>query len=106
MTDRRLLLPVQKLLLDAADYIEKHGWDQGQYFGEERRACMVGAMIAAADPKRTLRVESVERKIRPAINYMLDRLGESPIDWNDRDGRTKQEVMQALRDGAAAYTKD
>lgn len=90
MTSRRLLDPVSKTLLDAADYIEEHGWCQ-EFMWADGRVCALGAILIA---KGT------------GLSGPRDRLmaflknPESITKWNDAPGRTKDEVVSALREAA------
>ena len=88
----------------AADLIERTGWTQavdardangGEVDIDSPRAvcfCMGAALFSAS--KGPLPPESC-------------RLFEQPVHtWNDAPGRTKAEVLAALRDGAAKWRRD
>lgn len=123
MTDRRLLNPLQKMLLDGADYLETWGhckgsyfdYCKGSYFDSEHSklyppACLVGSLQA---------VRNIEKGLETYVEIRLDRLvrrGEKYMDqylrvddctqWNDAPERKPKEVIQALRDAAAVYKED
>lgn len=88
MTSRRLLNPISKSLLDAADYIEKHGHCKFTIEDREGRVCAMGVL----------------NKVR-AANGSSARLYkfigcDSIVNWNNRPERTPEEVIAAFR-GAA-----
>jgi hypothetical protein len=87
---RRLLSPSQVALLKAAEYIEEHGWCQRSIGAKGGPACVIGAVHFSGGKIAAL--NAVERVIgRPDL-----------IRWNDEPGRTKAEVVKALR--GAAFT--
>lgn len=91
-----------EVLINAAKYIEKHGWCQGHYRDNDGTVCVMGA------------IDTVTRKradyIAPylgAKNLLLDYLNEgrhfqwkSLPQWNDSTYRTKEQVLQAMREAA------
>jgi hypothetical protein len=110
MTDRRLLTPIVKMFLDAADYIEQRGHYKGQYFKRGvydyagsifPPACLVGAMMAA------VHIDTGDEPppiVNRGENYMNDYLGVNDCTtWNDRPERTAEEVITALRGAALSY---
>lgn len=82
---------VADVLDSAANWLDKHDWVQGVLFSGENSACMVGATFLV-EKDATRRVLAQER----LGNYLVS----TPAIWNDQPGRTKQEVLDALR-GAA-----
>ena len=85
----------QKLLLDMANYIEKHGWTQGCHRRWWGAVCIIGAFDA-------LMPEYGSHTTHEAM-YSLSRSLPNPIAvWNDQKGRTKQEVVNKLREVAHA----
>jgi hypothetical protein len=87
--------PVSQLLWDAADLLERNGWCQREFEDEQGRHCLVGAINRAPSPG----VYSLELEIQrlSATGYMQTFLGMEPMRWNDMHGRTKEEVVSALR---------
>lgn len=101
--DRLKSEPWRTLLHKAADYIEEHGWCQGTLLNSGQ-VCTMGALYAATGwPYASwghdllpLIKESHDKLVQfldPTINPRIDL-------WNDRAGRTRKEVIAALR-GAA-----
>jgi hypothetical protein len=85
---------VADVLNGAADLIERDGWCQSRYLLETGERCADGA-IAVAGNGHHGGVRSVARlALRSAIG------GESVVIWNDAPGRTKAEVVAALRAAA------
>lgn len=80
---------VAQVLLDAADYIDKHGWCQNKLEDDDGRVCVMGALYRVNTPwsaySKLFRHLSVNIKV-------LD----VPF-WNDAHGRTKEEVVSVLR---------
>jgi len=80
----------------AADLLEEFGWCQGKAGSkEEGEFCMFGALITAQDD-----VKGPHRGVYKATRCLDDLGGGNFIDWNDAPGRTKAEVVAALRAAA------
>lgn len=95
MTSLRLLDPIARTLLDAADDIDRHGWCQGVSRDIFGHICPWFAIHRNAGT-----VDSVCANGR-LLNYLkLDAHHNAVTDWNDVPGRTQAEVTAALR-GAA-----
>ena len=85
---------VAGVLLGAADYIERHGWCQGtSRIGD--RVCVAWALAIAAHQDFKFAEQAGHRLMRSVGG------GRTVPRWNDRIGRTKEEVVEALR--AAAF---
>jgi hypothetical protein len=88
---------VGKILLDAADYIERHGWCQKAYQNGLGNVCIIGALSQVVQWPDD-RQGRVIMEISPRLKKYL---GATRVDnWNDALGRTKEQVVAALR-GAA-----
>ncbi len=90
MTSRRLLDPVARTLLDAADYIDDHGWCQGQSWDLVGQVCAGWAIYRS---NRQFQLQAAAR-LRGHLNIS------DIATWNDRPGRTRDEVTAALRAAA------
>lgn len=108
---------VAETLLDAALYIDSHGWCQGNLFNEVPgalpRACMLGAIKVVTDDSGN---EHGGGKPNPAvqhaISYLADflddgiyrDLNDGPVEvvwqFNDHPDTTQQLVINALRTAA------
>lgn len=109
MTSRRLLDDTGKVLLDAAGYIEEHGWCKRTLRARDGRVCAIGAirMAAAAtalEPQslaeEVIVAARIEQKVMSAAWRLSDHIGDNVAIWNDRAKRTKEEVITALREAA------
>jgi len=84
------------ILMAAADIIESFGWCQGGFGDLERGpVCTLGALLIAAN------VNPLNYKNHPSAKSM-ERLRKhlkvkNIAEWNDAVGRTKAEVLTALR---------
>lgn len=89
------LEPWQDLLLRSAKLIEKAGWVQNSMHVQGRGYCIVGAMvhISAKDGIQGGAFVDAQR----AMDKVM--VGGS-VNWNDRYGRTKDEVVTKLREVA------
>jgi hypothetical protein len=92
------------VLLGAADYIERHGWCQGTSVIDDAVCAGRALMIAAGYDASTS-----ERAGHRLMRFVGSTDGEVPgrwtttvPDWNDKEGRTKEEVVEALRSAAFA----
>jgi hypothetical protein len=84
------------ILLKAAGQIEKLGWMQGGFGDEVHGVCMVGAInLAVTGTPYIYNLQSDN-----AIHHLSMRLGGEVAHWNDKVGRTREEVLWALRKAA------
>jgi hypothetical protein len=89
------LEPWQQRLLDAANIIRKRGWCQGHYQGHNESVCIVGAIhIASSGSIHKSCLDRINEVVISKLTARLD--GRSPIAWNDKQGRTKDEVLDLL----------
>jgi hypothetical protein len=93
-------------LLKAADYIEEHGWCQNRPVTNDGRVCMTGAMLMVLCGTPYLQAATSEAWMlqREGYQAVLESLSVDPLvypielaAWNDAEGRSKDEVVQALR---------
>ena len=105
-----------EVFAEAADYIEEHGWLQGQY-GEFTtggasysyipgcKVCLIGAVATAltGDPGEG---RSFKRDAH-GIDYLYELIGEQvhqdPLEWNDSPLRKQTDVVRVLRALAARH---
>lgn len=94
----------KQVLLDAAQYIEAHGWCQGA-MKSGHRVCLFGA-IREVNRCTYIEVEfEIVNMLRKAIGDDRDGLNDGSgtvASWNDAPLRTKQEVIDILRSAANA----
>lgn len=85
-------------LLDAADLIEREGWVQGVLGLPGMGYCALGAL------GQVTKTESA--RYFDARDLLARSIGISPFSyggipaWNDREGQTKEQVLQTLRRAA------
>jgi hypothetical protein len=80
----------QQTLKDAAALIERDGWCQNRSNVRKRKCLYMAVYKAGKDPNGSY----------DGMFMMRDYIDGSPIGWNDEPGRTKQEVIFALRNCA------
>lgn len=93
-----------EVLTNAAKYIEKHGWCQGHYRNNNGTVCVMGA-IDTVTRRRTNYMESYLDAGNLLLNYLNDGQRyqwKSLPQWNDSTYRTKEQVLQAMREAAKA----
>ena len=93
-----------EVLINAAKYIEKHGWCQGHYRGNNGTVCVMGA-IDTVTRRRDDCVEPYLGARDLLLNYLNDGQRyqwKSLPQWNDSAYRTKEQVLQAMREAAKA----
>lgn len=86
------LQPWQRLLLAAADHIERYGWCQGRAYarlGFNVPSCMYGAICDQEHFPKGARAMA-EIKVNEALGGFM-------AHWNDAPERTKPEVIAKLR---------
>lgn len=94
---------VTKVLKRAGDLIETKGWVQHS-FSNNQGFCAIGALREAAlghtnTPNRIDSDASVEALTlaEAVLKRCVDTEGRGIIGWNDRSGRTEDEVKEAFR---------
>ena len=93
---------VGEILLEAANYIERHGWCQFRLATKEGEVCARGAIRRVLDIS-TDEVQVLTREEAKAIWRLFEYLGQRSVsNWNDYPGRTKEQVVAALRGAARA----
>lgn len=97
---KKAVIPEVDVLLRAADYIEEHGWIQGNRTGS-CGVCLVGAIEMVSNGKIT--IASAEGYYLPDVARVSKVVGCDAWIWNDRNGRTKEQVVSILRQMAATY---
>lgn len=101
------LTDAQKVLLDAADLVEKRGLAKYTQQDDLGRVCLHGAISIAATGE-TFRVTPAYQAASAAMYRYLQSTGQGKYlqgkmhcaEWNNRPERTQEEVAAALR-GAA-----
>jgi hypothetical protein len=78
------LEPWRQNLLDAAQYIREHGWIQKAVKDSEGRVCLIGALQAVGGWHNS----DAPRRLREIVSCIPE--------WNNADGRTKEEVIAVL----------
>lgn len=95
------LNPIGKTLIAAADYIEEHGWCQGQVRDSFGRVCITGA-LGYSHLDSDLGPLHLDSEVREAAYMLLNKeVGIYIAAWNDAPGRTQDEVVTKLREVAA-----
>lgn len=103
--------PWRKVLMDAADYIEAHGWCQHSVATDDGRACLNGAIKIAGGmnpqasnwrdyPAVIIATEAMRSRVGLPDQYFAGHRDATL--WNDTPGRTAAEVCNALRECARA----
>jgi hypothetical protein len=93
--ETKTLEPWQRILYAAADLIEEHGWCQHVPRDSHGHICVFTALLTDAPADAWRACQALERYCGLTKPYYVTR-------WNDMPGRTKDEVLNALR-GAATF---
>ncbi len=88
---------IGRKLLNAAEYIEQHGWCQGSLRNPRGSACLIGALYYSNDFRGDLRKDP---QWTTAIRRLTKMTHVHPERWNDSSGRTQDEVVHVLRESA------
>lgn len=113
------LRPPAELLRSAADYLERHGWTQGNHYGNPNGtgrppACALGALIYEAAIFRRAdhypEIRAAGEALRAYLTGRLidngdywrasEALANEITTWNDHPTRTGREVIATLRAAA------
>ena len=97
---RESSVPAVRLLSTARDLIEKHGWTQLMEVDPGGSYCLSGALLEAAGDDDALYRRAL-RSVGERLNVPACSMGGygchcAIIGWNDREGRTRYEVMAKL----------
>lgn len=84
------------VLVKAADLIEEHGWWNGREKRRAGRLCAGYAISKATQSWGTDNTKAFDKAWAAAIDVMDDGV----VRFNDAPGRTKDEVVSALRSAA------
>lgn len=102
-----------RVLSRAADLLEEHGWVQRQYGDPVIGFCLVGAIdwvtFGQTDiPPSGVEIFEIEARLFRSINLDSGSLRDrnALTGWNDTWGRTKDEVVAALREAAKEGRSD
>lgn len=98
----------RRLLDGAREYIEGHGWHQGDYFGEDGSVCALGALGAArgltTDDLLMEAYGNGDSLAGPALDALVAASpAATPYDlhvWNDDPNTTKEDVLLAFKRAA------
>jgi hypothetical protein len=97
---------IAEVLDEAVAYLDNYGWLQGDYAQAEKECpvCAVGAINVAAFgtpyPSSSNGSWDVTSEIAETVVEQMQILGFDLAAWNDQEGRTKEEVTEALRSTA------
>ena len=105
MTSRRLLDPASRVLLDAADYMEKHGFCKNTLEDDHGRVCVLGAINAVVGSKQPLEwagfpAFEAHRRLSKQIVTICCNTESNLAMWNNHPKRTQEDVIAALRAAA------
>ena len=78
---------IDESILEAARYLQEHGWIQGRARDRMGRTCLYGALEFIDLYSSTMALGRIGKYLG-VIN---------PVHWNDVKGRTKDEVIDALQ---------
>lgn len=88
-------------LLDAATYIEDHGWAQNNLESPSGEVCLLGALytIIYGSVKNSYHVDTVSIERESQVQYALKKIvGSSALaTWNDDEFTTKELVIKTLK---------
>ncbi len=102
-------MKTQELCELAAQEIEAHGWCQGAYSTSDNAHCVIGAVWAVSHELGLgARVwwDALHELARRAGSKRAEEGGEPLFMWNDKPGRTVEEVLALLRDKLPVPVKE
>ena len=95
--------PARELLWEAANLLERRGWRRGYYVGDRSEYCMIGALnMAAGEGPISLGRNPTKMRARALLAKTLGVRSKMLTAWNDKESRTKEEVIDALRRASEA----
>lgn len=82
--------------------LQEHGWCQGGYRDSHGRVCLLGAIFYMAvieqidEAEHDALVDAIRAKLRDRMEFMLPGMIVPISLWNDKPGRTVEEVYELL----------
>lgn len=94
-----------QVLREAADLIEQEGWGQGAYYNPQDGCfCAVGAIgqVATGTPSHGFWLNKGWSVAEVLGDFIARQDGSpvNPVEWNDKEGQTAENVVQTMRDAA------
>lgn len=94
---------VSLVIARAIDIIEREGWCQDGFKDAQGRHCVAGALWKAATGKEPMGTQTTSDEDCPVYTRAFTRLcgllGRHVPCWNDMPGRTKDEVIELMKEG-------
>lgn len=96
LTPAAPLEPWQCILLNAATYLRRYGWQQAAYGGDGEPACIVGAVKSTIiyNEQKDIVMEALQR-LRIFTGHQLN-YTTTIVSWNDQDGQTAENVIATM----------
>lgn len=94
-----------KDLQAAIDHLHQVGWVQGRNFDRVGNCCAWGAMIYVTSGGRDAAMDSIDRCADMGRTFK-QAMGVDVVNYNDADGRTKDQVIAALEETLAKLKAD
>lgn len=97
---------VSEICLRAAEVIRERGWCQMDYKNDQGNVCTLGALSVAVgkDPVCTVDYLQIADSIGAMKVHLQLGFGEAIAHWNDKPGRTVEQVINALEETAFAQS--
>lgn len=91
-----------EMLNKAADYLETHEWLQHKMWDDKGGACLLGAMETIySDYGVSSYTDPAWDEFKLAYRQLYQVIGTDMVAcWNDQPGRTKEQVVKALREAS------
>lgn len=93
--------PIGKRLWAAADYIKEYGWCQGCLTNGQGNVCALGAISHCGFSGRPGATVAYSVAAQALHRYLKQNIAA----WNDNPERTKEEVIEALRNAAIGVNR-
>lgn len=93
---------VADMLDDAADNLERNGWTQGALQEHDGRRCAMGALgaVRCTGNEASLIAIGAMSYLAIEVGATYDLPDVAIAEWNDAEGRTEQDVLDAMRRAA------
>lgn len=83
-----------KIIAEAIDYINRHGWGQGQLYKNDE-VCLMGALHKYGSVPSDVYVR-LAMKLDLPVTSTFQEVFKAASTWNDTPGRTQEEVIELL----------
>jgi len=89
-----------EIVMKSIQTLQERGWCQGGLDNDRGQVCLMGAVVKTVQNTKAYH-DIWDDFWMDFNNWVIAKCGVNPVFWNDKPGRTKEEVIALLREYAA-----